>query len=827
MRLTKLIAYKFNRLALADITMIEWTLKELMQIVLGTNGCGKSELLRHSAPIPATKGEFAPGGYIIKHYEHNGHEIIFKSQVGKKESDIRHSFSLDGVELQPDGGGTAMVQKELARRHLGFDDALHEVISGRMLFTEMSPSKRGDIITRLSNTDLTYALKLYDKLKEKHRDSVGARKRMSEQLLKSNDQMLSLNVTEEMIELSNTLQEEITKLMQQRESDADTDNLERLILQESERIESSIKQAYNTFNNLSNTDGFKNSGELLAALEHVRSEIARLTVESRLYTDELAQTQKTLKELEISQGQDADALLKQKVAIEQDLAKLGEGTKPESGLDSKLLLMAVNDISDLIMEMGTCSLPELKPADIDNLKAQREEHVNKQASLTQQANQISNRLDVIRHAKESKCPKCGYVYKEGISDEEARTLELKGGTISNSLESTIKCIEDIDSKLNEYAMWRNRLNRIRGVTTRYPQLSHVWNLMNVDKQHICNPSSIQARIEHERTIAITWEEYCNSKKTLESNLANVNFLLEAALKTMHLGGAKQYHQRCVELDAKIVNTNKQLLCAESERKRLERMASQITNAERVITEVTPDIERLSRNMEDFKRGMFNRCLEKTVSALQVRLAGIQNAVRERQLLESKIEQLNEMYVSIEQEEREWDTLMKAMSPKNGLIASQLTGHISMIVGQMNTIIGQVWDYDLEVIPCGIESEDLNYIFPLMVKNDPRVVADVKKGSLGQKDIVNFAFTVMVMLQNGLTEYPLYIDELGSSFDEAHRRRLVEYINFLIDNHKVSQAFMVNHFADMYNSITSYESVVLDPTNIIVPEKFNTNVTIVS
>ena len=68
--------------------------------------------------------------------------------------------------------------------------------------------------------------------------------------------------------------------------------------------------------------------------------------------------------------------------------------------------------------------------------------------------------------------------------------------------------------------------------------------------------------------------------------------------------------------------------------------------------------------------------------------------------------------------------MDELSPVNGLIADQLYGNIKCIVSQMNEIISQIWTYDLEILPCGLESNDLDYKFPIQVKSASNIVKDI-------------------------------------------------------------------------------------------------------
>jgi ABC-type sulfate/molybdate transport systems ATPase subunit len=158
-----------------------------------------------------------------------------------------------------------------------------------------------------------------------------------------------------------------------------------------------------------------------------------------------------------------------------------------------------------------------------------------------------------------------------------------------------------------------------------------------------------------------------------------------------------------------------------------------------------------------------------------------------------------------------------------LIAEQLTGFITCLVGQLNSIIGTLWTYDMAVQPCGMSSGELDYRFPLQIQSAEHVAPDVAKGSKAQQQVVNFAFQLTVMLYMEMTDYPLYLDEPGEGFDEQHRTNLIGFVKQLMDANHHSQLFLVSHYAATHGSLVNSEVLVLDSNNITVPGEFNKHV----
>jgi len=94
---------------------------------------------------------------------------------------------------------------------------------------------------------------------------------------------------------------------------------------------------------------------------------------------------------------------------------------------------------------------------------------------------------------------------------------------------------------------------------------------------------------------------------------------------------------------------------------------------------------------------------------------------------------------------------------------------------MNNIVNTIWTYDIEILPCNIEENDLTFRFPVII-NGVKNVPDVSKGSSAIKDIIDLAFKITVMEFLNLLNYPLILDEIGSTFSPDHRIRLFNYID---------------------------------------------------
>jgi hypothetical protein len=240
-------------------------------------------------------------------------------------------------------------------------------------------------------------------------------------------------------------------------------------------------------------------------------------------------------------------------------------------------------------------------------------------------------------------------------------------------------------------------------------------------------------------------------------------------------------------------------------------------------ELNDGIISLEKLFNNYLVSLKNSIINENISQMNSTLGHIENKLNEKITMENLIKDLTSDVDNLTEDYGHFKLLMEELSPVNGLIAEQLYGNIQCIVSQMNEIISQIWTYDLEILPCGLESNDLDYKFPLQVRSANNIADDIADGSTAQIEVVNFAFILVVMLYLDMSNYPLYADELGHSFDEQHRANVMNYVKLLIETKRHSQLFMISHYASSYGAMNQAEVCVLDSSNISTPMTHNKHV----
>jgi hypothetical protein len=292
-----------------------------------------------------------------------------------------------------------------------------------------------------------------------------------------------------------------------------------------------------------------------------------------------------------------------------------------------------------------------------------------------------------------------------------------------------------------------------------------------------------------------------------------------------LGEQGALRQRVEALEKEINERTRQLsdlranLKSESIQRELFRKLEESTNNWRCA------ISNLESSYQAALEASANECIERDITRVQGQLGALQNTLHAKEVLVGVIEELKKTVAKAEIDYEALSLLAQELSPKEGLIAEQLSGFIRCLTAQLNSILSSVWTYELEVLPCGMENGDLNYLFPLQVGSAGKPSKDVSEGSQSMKDMVDFAYAQTAMLYLDLKDYPLFVDELGASFDESHRPAINQFVSRLMESQRYSQVFMISHYVAGWGSFNDAEYLVLDSRNITVPSQHNTHAVI--
>ena len=811
----RLVGYK--RLLLNNIRVFDYNPASNYQIIIGRNGSGKSSVLQELTPLPANSSDFETNGYKTIKLEHRGDLYVLTSfkEPGK------HSFLINDNELNP--GGTGKVQKELVRQHFNITQEIHNLMIGEEKFTNMSPSRRREWITKISDYDLTYALGIFKQLTSRGRDVLGTLRTQRERLYKEMDKLLTEEDYSSLEEQASAIKEELSLLLSSKDNQVDNNFNYKL------KIETNLEKITNISNRLKerllkrptdikSTNYQEFTEELLEKRVELKNENELLIRDSEQLSElqKLFENDCTLSPEELAEKKEQIVILNKQLSELEDQATTLPYQIEDSHncwLDAKSIigpmkerLLEVPDNSDSKYTQET-----LKQAKIKNEKLEAElDHEEGRLK------RLQHHISVIREAKTNECPKCSYSWKDGVTEGQLEKMSEEAELTGKKVQQLKSDIDKLIIFKEEADEWLRSLRIVREMIDSYPRLKPLWNTFTKDQQILINTKPLLGEIaDWERSLNV-WMEI----DSVKDKLGHLQVLIGESEKTK---GTQHLLKQKEQLECSVENSTQNIYRLQNQLKSWTLFKQRCEECYEGVREIINLTEEIMVTREQHVKVIRNQHIDGVISEHHSNLATTEKQLNDNRTLKGIVSNIESGLQQYEMDHQAYKLLSDALSPTEGLIADQLRAFIGCFTDQINDVINQIWTYDLFVLPCGMESDDLDYKFPVQVRTPSNTTPDVSKTSEGQQEIINLAFKLIVILYMDFSNYPLFLDEVGRAMDEQHRVNLVNYIKLIIDARRHSTVFYISHFASSYGAMSGAEVLVMDGSNITVPANHNQHV----
>lgn len=817
---TYVCLHRCKRFSLKGTQRLEIRPTAKTQMVLGSNGSGKSSLLRLGfSVLPPSKKDFYPGGYRHSKVAHNGHHYELRSTF---DGNPEHSFIRDGVELNV--GKTETVQRELVREHFRMTQDIHNLLTGHERFTAMSPARRRDWITQLSSSDFDYVLGVYNKVKKGQRDAAAVVKHNTNRLtvetakLRSEDEILALT------NQSKQLRDELNELLirsnpeKAKQYDQLRKRFDDCLRQYKEHLVAALRIDFTA----PNAPVFNSVTEVEAHIARIAGELH--ATEGSLHTlgEEFELIEREMAKLASIEGVDEASLRHERSALESSVAELRG--KIKSPLDPSEIVYGskiahdIEKFMEMLREIPSSQHNDFSDEAVDYHRRRLEETESKLADVNKQLWNIQGRLEHIERCQTVDCPSCNHRFKPGIgATDEARLLEAqaKGTAFVNSRQPIV---EESKHFLREAMGYQEALRRLYSFRQSHPNLSGLWKVIDLSGGFTATYKAIEACQQYLRDTRVV--------ETLTESEQRLKIILESLSQVEALGGQSQsIRERYAQMQQRIGSVTQQLHRDKQdveEKTFYLRFQKQLDEYDRRGAEYRQQLSQLS---EELIESIAQMELLQEVRKRQVSLAMVEQTITECEVQQGIVNDIQKEIDSVGLQEQAYRLLMETLSPSDGLIAEQIGVFINAVIDRMNAAINRTWGYNLSIKSCDVSSGDLDYRFPLYAIKEANEVPDVSMGSDSQVDIVNQAFRLIAYQFLHLDGYPLYLDELGRTFDEVHRHNLVPVVKDLIEDDAFSQVFIISHFADGQGSYQNGQLIVLDDSHLNLKTSYNEHVVI--
>lgn len=826
---------------ISGIETLKLDTEAMVQLILGTNGSGKSSLLRECSPLPGNRSDYFDTGYKKVELSHGGSLYLLTSDFRNKSH--AHSFIKDGEELNE--SGTTSVQEDLVRSHLGYTKRIEDLVVGKYKITQMSPGQRKNLLMMINPYSLEFMLDYH--------------KNISSQIRSCKSNLTHLYERE--VELSSELlkEEDLNELLEERES---LDDPLKEVIRYGYQLEEKIRSLENVSSVQFDIDSYLSNilkyqkelanfsdiprDDLQSVREAAKSRIDILSANEVSVGDQISSL---VEEIDKYQGilndlkdqADSTELENTLETLQSEIVKKKEATVPNpytrdlmDTLFSRIEKIA--DITSFFLGISTKLLPSSKVRSKKNSLFKRSEQLRiLDGQVEYYRNQISEldrdldiSMDDLPKTNCSKeiCPLySAFVLKHDVVYDKLSKAREALRKIEHKRKRRSSYVEGLSEQLREQEPYIPRITELVTILREHPDLKeHVkeYNILHVLQT---NPTLIsRVLFDHYDRSKITHEvedlqsEYLK-KLELQKELAKTdtselsfteNLITEMSSK---LAGLRFKQDTISEDIAHATSFHKRIL-------RYQELINWVESQKRNLD------EQYEQSRKAHERDLYVELLEINKEAKDHyvrRISTIDNTLRQQEILSAKYtDEIKIQIGKIDARRKKLELVEKALSPKDGIPHKYNVSFINSLIERMNYYIDLVFSYPFEVVP--VDPHDpLDYKFQAQAGDV--IIPDISLCSDAQAEMMNLAFMLSVIHHLNLSDYPISLDEIGKGFDHYHKQNLLTLFTEVIEHDLVSQIFIINHHSAIWSGLSNSDILVLSDKNIMTPTDYNNHVEI--
>jgi energy-coupling factor transporter ATP-binding protein EcfA2 len=826
MRIKYIELYNYQRLKSKGINRIKWNIDEIIQVIIGPNGYGKSSLMRELSPLPPDNSDYIKGGTKHVILEHKGQTYEMLSLAG---SPSRHSFKCGDVELNASKNLSA--QKELCELHFGYTNEIHELLLGTVngiSFTTMSPAKRREWLMALYPNDLTYVTSLHDRFKTMLRDAKGGIRTSSTHLSGLYDQRGAGVSVDEMQQRIDTLQLRRDKIARLVSEQISTENHQNNI----DRTFVDLKTLVNHHRNpIALSRDYRDREHIVDLINQAQADLQQLEYAHQTHTKELNELANNEVFKQAATAEDKERLEQQQTELNQQIAQdearwqqANDYYQAEplwsklTGLDEFTQRNLVNIASELLSVLASMTSMDNREVTIRQydsvmkLKYELGPQIERQTDIV---TRIQHKLKHLDSADRTECPECHHRWLPGVNQQQIEDLRQRGATEQATLDSLTerfnKCeqyvttnsiwytgavnysrfmaghsaLESLNEWLLEMDVLYTKGKELAGMLPGMLEVLPVNHRLNANKAAL---DQLASRLKMFDSDAVEWH-----KRRYQEHEDALNLVIEK--------------QRGVKLD--LAQLRQDLNTAE--------------DAERMVAKIAGHKGYIRQQATALAEQTLTRIANTEHQVLGEEQRGLTTQLYNVRSLEGTITSTEQHVEMMKQQEEVLKLLVKATSPIEGVVAEQLSEFIACFIGNINVVIDELWDEVLQIRPCNIEEGSLSFKFPLLSGEYQCETNDISESSTGESQVINWVFRLILMEYLGFEDYPLYGDEIGANFDERHRPKLMEFLKKCASSGKYSQIFLISHYIAQHGVLTHAQVCALSTDGVALPERYNEHV----
>jgi hypothetical protein len=840
MHITDIELYGYVPFSFSHIELFKMSTMSSTILINSINGAGKSSLLRECVPLPSTRSDYTQDGYKKISLSHENFEYVLKSDFSNKSKP--HSFMKDLVELNE--SGSTNIQSELIEKHLGYTSEYYEILRGKYNFVEMTPAVRKTLLLTQNPYQLGFILDEYKSISSAIRSCQSNLTRLYERKVELEGEYLDKNLEEQLQLEYKKLSDEILLLVEFvhrcREQISSLESSRTYNKIDLSAIKNYIKLATNSSSKYTNIPRTKLDEYMIELQNRVTENTTTLSMLSEQETSCVNDINRYSQFIGEENKKELIVELQNKIESIKEEAEILKKSLIEQPFDK----IHLNDIPDHMNKLSNilntfigCGKQLQSPDIIDKFRSRLRNYKDNLSGLNYKLSNHAYKLQelekhlivsgpdpecvsticplLLQYRKDQNRVKSDYAYENNLYLRVKHKVD-RYMIITNGLSDKLKYLESYLPILNEFSSYVSLYSYLR-VPIRSLNIIHTLRT---------NPFNILTKINDYYQRSLDYYKYQDMVKELDLCITKYTKMTsnEDVDRTFIQQIVSEKQDLLCQLRNKISNLSKRINGYKIDLS-LSREYQSYTNRLVEYKEELDTYEKqaiVSNDIDILKKIKDSLELHQIASA--TRLAEISKILRNQETLKVRYEEEVIKQIQIlEKQKSDMSHIERALSPNKGILHRYTVQFINKLIITTNYFISRVFSYKLELIP--IEIEDvLTYKFPVYVGDI--YVPDISTCSAAQSEMINFAFTLALIIQLKLTDYPLHSDEWGKSMDSYHKQKLLELLKSLVDENIISQLFLISHDIIFSGGLVNTDVVILNPNNIILPEVYNENVEII-
>ena len=797
------------------------------QVVLGSNGSGKSSLLKEVYSIVPNGKLFKTGIGRKVHLARVGSQFIRTTSVFKtKAGHYNFEISKDGETwTECNESGLQSEQRLLVKKYFNLDDDLIALMTDSVTLTKMDAKERRQWMMRICGTDFSYINKLHEHFKRRHSDFRGTVRVLTDSLANtvkdfemmvttSEDYATETNVLEEIVQVTSQGIEKIggetvdlTQLRKQLSIVANE------ISEQSTSLLKLAKLKQGDFYYLSR-DEVANKSKLSEA-KHNELQGKRTAIEERLR--EVQAAIDSIGRENLAHPSNVDEQISN---ISDQLKNLPKVAGEEFDSDRWVSLVKSAEIAQGRLQGPLSGLPvgvdrKVLIGEYNLAKTKLEKLIPYQTKCTTNHQAAISRLDHWEHVDKVDCPECKVSFKPGLDSSLLADVQRAARYWESELNKVTIQVAELQLTCQNFEAIDAGFKEIQTIMNQHQECVELWDAIESNRLLETNPMAVM-------TLIANWIE--KGYRIIEAIRLHNELTRLNDIKAVMKEDKGHLLTTADNLEASLYETLKEMGDYKSIVKKIEGVMGYFGTFERQLARYEQKVNEHKELVDTLARQTLKQHLQDVRKRSTVRMGVLHQLQEKHRVLSQRIELLKEQLIQARDNLEVSKLLDKATSSNEGIVVDIIKDFMDRFLGLYNNNLRKVWSYDILVSEAPDKGQVFTCQFPVHIGDDPEPIDDVSDGSTGQESLFNFVFKLIVFKLEGLKDYPLLADEFGKDFDDEHRESLVNFIKGLMEDKDFSQLFMVSHYSSVYSCFDLAEFVVLDDRNIVRPAEYNTGIT---